>query len=64
MKATTLQEEGTNSSLRGSVKLLTLGLAGHIRYSSGVLKASYFLEYYSRSRSGTASYTRDAFLNH
>lgn len=42
MKATTLQEEGTNSSLRGSVKLLTLGLAGHIRYSSGVLKASYF----------------------
>lgn len=43
MKATTLQEEGTNSSLRGSVKLLTLGLAGHIRYSSGVLKPSYFL---------------------
>ena len=43
MKATTLQEEGTNSSLRGSVNLLTLGLAGHIRfrYSSGVLKASY-----------------------
>ena len=42
MKATTLQEEGTNSWLRGSVKLLTLGLAGHIRYSTGVLKASYF----------------------